>query len=105
MMRKLPRLVTYVMKWTAVGVIAGWMLLAMLLLFDTGGLGTLLRHAQAPFVVLYILGMSFAVTGGMAAVASVILLKHGLGGEGGGDSRLERWKAGGSAMVDDDKPP
>jgi hypothetical protein len=99
-----PPLIRFVVKWTAIGVAAGLLTLAALLHADAGGLGQLIQRSQSPWIALYILGLSFGGLGGPVVLAIAVLLRRDFGGEGARNSRLERWKAGGSAEIEEDRP-
>ncbi len=101
----MPPLIRFLLKWIAVGTGAGWLFLAALLVFDVGDLGSMLMRSREPLVVLYILGLSFAVTFSQASLLIAALLGNDFSGRPSGTSRLERWKAGQSAeLKDDDRP-
>jgi len=99
-----PPLVRFLLKWTAIGTGTGWLFLAALLLSDTGGLGSALMRSANPWIVLYILALSFAITFSQATLLIAVLLRDDFGEQSPGSSRLERWKAGESAEIDGDRP-
>ncbi len=74
--KKLPRLVRFMLRHAALGILAGWLLLAGLLWADVGGLYTLIAHSRFGHVALFLLMGGFAVTFGAAAVSSAVLLGH-----------------------------
>jgi len=100
----LPPLVKFVIKWNAIGIGLGWLVLAALLVLDVGGIGSMVRHQRDGFIAVFILALSFAVTSGQLAVTAAVLLRKDFGGTGSGNTRLERWRAGGSAELDEDRP-
>lgn len=99
----MPPLITFLLKWTAAGVAAGWLFLAALLAFDLGGIGA--RVAQSPnwLTALIILALSFAVTFSQATLLVAVLLSNDFGGTAPGNRRLARWKAGHSAELGADR--
>lgn len=105
---RLPKLIVFLIKWTAIGVAGGLLALALFLALDIGGFGTLLAHSQSKLLVLYILGNSFAVAGATLTVATAVWHRSDFGGDGGsGNARLDRWRAGFSAELreeDEDRP-
>jgi hypothetical protein len=103
-MKGLPPLILFVIKWTAIGIAGGLLALLVVLFFDVGGLGSLVQRSSTPWLAVYVLAMSFAGTGGPVALTFAVLLCKDFGGKGPGNSRLERWKAGLSAEVDEDRP-
>ena len=64
----------------AIGIFAGWTLLAELFLTDTAGLATLIRASESPVVPIAMLAAGFAVTFGSAAMGvAVMQLRNGSG--------------------------
>jgi hypothetical protein len=62
----------------AIGVVAGWTLLALLILTDTAGLATLIWNSDSPALPLAMLAGGFAITFGSAAMgAAVMMLRNG----------------------------
>jgi hypothetical protein len=101
---KMPLLVKFVLKWTAIGVLGGWAVTVAFLVLDVGGIGSLLwRSSSAPLASL-VLALSVASTAGPIAVGVAVMLRKDFGGAGLGNSRLERWKAGRSAELEVDRP-
>ncbi len=72
----MPKLLKFVFKNIAIGIVVGWSFVAALLYFDVGGFGTLVLNSSMKWVALSMLGLFFAVTFGSAAVASAVLLGH-----------------------------
>jgi hypothetical protein len=104
---RFPKLISYLIKWTAIGVAGGLAGLAMFLALDIGGFGSLVWRSSSPGLALYILANSFAVTGATFSVGVAVMLRKDFGGSGGsGNGRLDRWRAGGSAELDpyEDRP-
>jgi hypothetical protein len=101
----MPPLIRFLLKWTAIGALAGWLMMAALILFDVGGIGGLLARSSNLALALFIMAMSFAVTFSQVTVLAAVLLRSDFGGTGGtGNARLDRWKAGHSAELDRDQP-
>ena len=72
----MPKLLKFVFKNIAIGIVVGWSFVAALLYFDVGGFGTLVLNSPLKWVALSMLGLFFAITFGSAAVASAVLLGH-----------------------------
>lgn len=102
----MPPLIRFLLKWSLIGVAAGWVFAALLLVTDTGGIGSLWLRSEQRLVSLLVLGLSFGVTFAQVTVLAAVLLRSDFGGGQGGDgnSRLARWKAGGSAELERDAP-
>lgn len=104
----MPKLVVFIVKWTAIGVAGGLAALALVLALNIGQLATLTFHSASPWTVLYILANSFAVTGATLSVGIAVWVRDDFGGEGEPrNERLERWKAGETAVIrpeDEDRP-
>ncbi|MEM9726893.1 MAG: hypothetical protein AAF909_15770 [Pseudomonadota bacterium] len=66
------------------GVLAGWALLAILLLYDVAGLGGLIWNSNVPAMALAMLAAVFAITFGSAGVATGVLLFTSDGDDGDG---------------------
>jgi len=73
---KMPKLLKFILKNIAIGIVVGWSFVAALLYFDVGGFGTLVLNSSMKWVALSMLALFFAVTFGSAAVASAVLLGH-----------------------------
>ena len=100
----MPKLVKFVLKWSAIGIAIGWVVLAVLLATNIGGLTGMVWRQSGGYIGLAILMLSFAVTFGQVTVmAAVLSLASSKGGDES-NSRLERWKAGHSAELDEDRP-
>jgi hypothetical protein len=104
----MPPLIVFLAKWTGIGIAAGLVALALFLALDVGGVASVLWRSQSPWTAIYVLAVSFACTGGSVSMAAAVLLRSDFGGTGGGgNSRLDRWRAGHSAELpedDDDRP-
>ena len=100
----MPRLVKFVLKWNAVGIALGWAVLALLLATGIGNLGSMVFRQSGGLIGLLILMLSFGVTFGQVTVMAAVLSLADSKGGGDSNSRLERWKAGHSAELDEDRP-
>ncbi len=100
----MPPLIRFILKWTLVGVVAGLAFMGAIVLFDVGEVGTRLAHSSNAGLATFIMAASFAVTFAQLSVFLAVTLRDDFGGKGSGNSRLERWKAGGSAEIDQDRP-
>ena len=74
--KSLPRLVRFMFRNAAIGILAGWLFLAMLLWSDIGGLYSLMVHSRLGHIALFLLMGGFAVTFGAARVSSAVLLGY-----------------------------
>ncbi len=72
--KSLPALLRLLALNGAVGVAAGWLFLAMLLLTDVNGIGGLIWQSSAPALPLGMLAGGFALTFGSAAMGSAVML-------------------------------
>lgn len=97
----MPPLIRFLLKWSLIGMAAGWLFVGLLLLVDLGGIRSLLHKADSPLLWVFVLGFSFGVSFAQVTVLAAVLLRDDFGGRGPrGTDRLERWKAGGSARLD-----
>jgi hypothetical protein len=103
-LRRVPKLVAFVVKWTFLGVVTGWLIMALLLLTDVGGIGHMMRSSDSGLIALIVMALSFAVTSGPVAVTAAVLLSRDFGAREPTTSRLDRWKAGHSAELERDPP-
>ncbi len=72
--RSLPQLVRFLLLHAAIGIGAGWFLLALLLWTNVNGIGTLIWRSESPLLALAMLAAGFAITfGGVAAAGAVML--------------------------------
>ncbi len=73
----LPQLVRFLFLHAAIGIGAGWLLLALLLATDVNGVGALIFASELPALPLAMLAAGFAITfGGAAAGAAVMMMRH-----------------------------
>jgi hypothetical protein len=73
----LPKLVRFLALHAAIGIGAGWLLLALLLLTDVNGVGALIFSSASPALAIAMLAGGFAITfGGAAAAAAVMMLRY-----------------------------
>ncbi|MBK1622384.1 hypothetical protein [Afifella marina] len=77
----MPHLFRFLFVHVALGALVGWLFLAILLGFDTGGLWTLISHSSTPLLPLALLAAFFALTFGGAVTASGVLLSAEEGDE------------------------
>lgn len=74
--KSLPQLVRFLMLHAAIGIGAGWLLLALLLFMDVNGVGTLIWASETPVLPVAMLAAGFAITfGGAAAAAAVMMMR------------------------------
>lgn len=101
----MPPLIRFLLKWSLIGMGAGWLFVALLLAADLGGVRSLLGRADSPLLALFIMGFSFSISFAQVTVLAAVLLRRDFGGDGhSGNDRLERWKRGESAEIDPDEP-
>lgn len=73
----LPKLVRFLLLHAAIGIGAGWVLLALLLLTDVNGVAALIFSSESPALPIAMLAAGFAITfGGAAAAAAVIMMRY-----------------------------
>jgi hypothetical protein len=73
----LPQLVRFLLLHAAIGIGAGWLLLALLLLTDVNGIGALIFASETPQLPIAMLAVGFAITfGGAAAAAAVMMMRY-----------------------------
>lgn len=100
----MPPLIRFLLKWTSIGMAAGWLFVVLLLVADLGGVRSLLGRAESPVLWVFVLGFSFGISFAQVTVLAAVLLRDDFGGKGhSGNDRLERWRAGGSARLDADE--
>jgi hypothetical protein len=88
---------------TALGAVIGLAVLAVVLAFDVYGMGGFVARSRDSLLAIFILGLSFASM--FAAVTvSVAVLRLARYDEPPPNSRLERWRRGGSAELTADRP-
>ena len=101
----MPPLIRFVLKWSFIGMAAGWLFTALLIVTDAGGLRSLLGRAENPALWVFVMAVSFGVSFGQVTVLAAVLLRSDFGGRGSsGNDRLERWKRGESAEIEPDDP-
>ena len=72
----LPQLVRFLFLHAAIGIGAGWLLLALLLATDVNGVGTLIWASETPALPVAMLAAGFAITFGGAAAAAAVMMKR-----------------------------
>jgi hypothetical protein len=73
----LPQLIRFLLLNAAIGIGAGWLLLALLLLTDVNGVGALIFASETPQLPIAMLAAGFAITfGGAAAAAAIMMLRY-----------------------------
>jgi hypothetical protein len=74
--KQLPQLVRFLLLHAAIGIGAGWLLLALLLWTDVNGVGTLIWTSDSRVLAVAMLAAGFAITfGGAAAAAAVMMMR------------------------------
>lgn len=74
--KQLPQLVRFLLLHAAIGIGAGWFLLALLLWTNVNGVGTLIWASDSPVLAVAMLAAGFAITfGGAAAAAAVMMIR------------------------------
>ena len=72
----MPQMVRFLALHTAIGMGAGWLLLALLLWTDVNGVGSLIWASETPALAVGMLAAAFAITfGGAASAAAVMMLR------------------------------
>ncbi len=80
--RSLPQLVRFLFLNAAIGIGAGWFLLALLLWTDVSGVGTLIWRSDSPLLAVAMLAAGFAITfGGAASAAAVMMMRFEKNGD------------------------
>ena len=96
----MPPLIRFLLKWSFIGMAAGWLFVGLLIYADLGGVRSLLGKAESPLLWVVILAVSFGISFAQVTVLAAVLLRDDFGGRGhSGNDRLERWRAGGSAEL------
>ncbi len=72
--RSLPQLVRFLLLHAAIGIGAGWFLLALLLWTDVNGVGTLIWRSDSSLLAVAMLAAGFAITFGGAAAAGAVMM-------------------------------
>ena len=102
----MPPLIRFLLKWSFIGMAAGWAFAGLVLAANVGGLGAMWWRSEQPVLWLLIFALSFGISFGQVTVLAAVLLRSDFGGTGQeGSGRLARWKAGGSAELDPDDAP
>ena len=57
----MPPLIRFLLKWSFVGMAAGWLFVGLLLLADLGGLRSLLGRSESPLLWVFVFGLSFSI--------------------------------------------
>jgi len=74
--KHLPQLVRFLLLNAAIGIGAGWLLLALLLWTDVNGVGSLIWASDSSVLAVAMLAAGFAITfGGAAAAAAVMMMR------------------------------
>ena len=74
--KQLPQLVRFLLLHAAIGIGAGWLLLALLLWTNVNGVGALIWTSDSPVLAVGMLAAGFAITfGGAAAAAAVMMIR------------------------------
>ena len=98
-------LIRFLLKWSLIGMAAGWAFAGLLLAANLGGIGGMWLRSEQPVLWLVVFAVSFGVSFAQVTVLAAVLLRSDFGGrDDGGNDRLARWKAGGSAEVERDEP-
>jgi hypothetical protein len=100
----MPPLIRFLLKWSLIGMAAGWAFAVLLLLSNLGGIGGMWLRSDQPVLWLVVLALSFGVSFAQVTVLAAVLLRSDFGGKGEANDRLARWKAGGSAELERDEP-
>ena len=100
----MPPLIRFLLKWSLIGMAAGWAFAVLLLAANIGGLGGMWLRSEQPVLWLLVLAVSFGVSFAQVTVLAAVLLRSDFGGKGESNDRLARWKAGGSAELERDEP-
>jgi hypothetical protein len=74
--KQLPQLVRFLLLHAAIGIGAGWLLLALLLWTDVNGVGTLIWASDSRVLAVAMLAAGFAITFGGAAAAAAVMMMH-----------------------------
>jgi len=65
--------IAFLLKHCLAGVLAGWLVVALLMITDVGRLGTLILAAEQPWLPLGMLLAAFAITFGSVAMGAAIM--------------------------------
>ncbi|WP_102958924.1 hypothetical protein [Mangrovicella endophytica] len=72
--RRLPKLVRFVLRNAAIGILLGWAVAAIIVALDIGGFGTRIGNAEQPYLAVLLLAAGFGVTFGFAYMATAVWL-------------------------------
>ena len=100
----MPPLIRFLLKWSLIGMGAGWAFAVLLLVTNVSGIGGMWLRSDQPVLWLLVFAISFGVSFAQVTVLAAVLLRSDFGGRGEGNDRLARWKAGGSAELERDEP-
>ena len=70
----MPKLIRFVVINSAIGILIGWGVAALLIWNNIGGLGNLYANASNKLAVIALMGMSFGVTFGFGYLSTAVLL-------------------------------
>lgn len=99
-----PPLIRFVAKWSLIGAAIGIGFAAALVVTDAGGIGGLIYRSSSAGIAFFVMALSFAVTFSQITLLLAVALRSDFGVDGPANDRLERWRAGASAELDDDRP-
>ena len=74
--KQFPQLVRFLLLHAAIGIGAGWLLLALLLWTDVSGVGALIWASDSRVLAVAMLAAGFAITFGGAAAAAAVMMMH-----------------------------
>jgi hypothetical protein len=101
----MPPLIRFLLKWSLIGFASGAGFAAILLVANVSGIGGMWLRSEEPVLWFLVFALSFGVSFAQVTVLAAVLLRSDFGGRGsGGNDRLARWKAGGSAELERDEP-
>lgn len=78
----MPPLIRFLLKWSLIGMAAGWLFTALLLYADVSGVRGMLGRAESPHLWVFVLGFSFGITFAQVTVLAAVLLRDDFGGRG-----------------------
>jgi hypothetical protein len=87
----------------ALGAVIGLAVLGFFVVFDIFGMGGFIARSRDSLLALFILGLSFASMFAAVTISAAVLALARYD-EPPPNSRLERWRKGGSAELPADKP-
>ncbi len=86
------RLITYLFRHCLAGILAGWLLLAGLIVTDVGRIGSLLASSQHWVEAMVLLVVFFAITFGSLAMGSAVMLLHNREPKAGKPAARQAWR-------------